>query len=228
MGKTISCYVAFDPSMVEDKKAVLNSKQANALSFGQGVARLSPDLIYVIPKQWVHSRKLNAPINGVTHSNSIYAFGFDKGGNLVEVQELSTSTLTVRHYGSTDYDAPRIIAERNANNLWRVKTGQGHVNGVVNNGMVPFITVPIDDNNSNAYVPKNIALKLNKRGEFYVLGFESVSNGFDVKHVEDNGEDVVKFDTRALNIYDQVDADFTTDWEDVKGVAKAVFSELPK
>lgn len=228
MGKTISCYVAFDPSKVEDKKAVLNSKQANALAFGQSVARLSPDLIYVVPKQWVHSRKLNAPINGVTHSLCVYVFGFDKGGNLVELQELSTSSLTARHYGSTDNDAPRIIAERNDSNLWRVRTGQGHVNGVVNNGAVPFITIPIDGNNSNAYVPKNITLKLNRRGEFYVLGFESVANGYDVKHVEDNGEDVVKFDTRALNIYDQVDADFTTDWEDVKGVAKAVFSELPK
>lgn len=228
MGKTISVYVAFDPSMVEDKKAVLNEKQANALAFGQSVARLSPDLVYVVPKQWVHARQLSRPFNGVTHSLCVYAFGFDKGGNLVESQELSISSLTVRHYGSTDYDAPRIIAERNANNLWRVKTGQGHVNGVVNNGMVPFITVPIDDNTSNAYVPKNISLKLKKRDEFYVLGFESVSNGYDVKHVEDNGEDIVKFDTRALNIYDLVDADFTTDWEDVKGVAKSVFTDLPK
>lgn len=228
MGKVISCYVAFDPSMVEDKKAVLNEKQANALAFGQSVARLSPDLVYVVPKQWVHARKLSRPFNGVTHSLCVYAFGFDKGGNLVESQELSTSSLTARHYGSTAEAAPRIIVERNDSNLWRVKNGQGQVSGVIKNGTLPFINVPIDEGKSNAYVPKNVSLKLNNRDEFYVLGFESVGEGYDVKHVEDNGEAVVKFDKRALNIYDQVEADFVTDWEDVKGVAKAAFTELPK
>lgn len=185
--------------------------------------RLSLDLIYVIPRQWVHSEKLNTPINGNDRSNKVFAFGFTESGDLKEVVTLSINGLRDRHYGVIK-DTPnlKLPVVKNDNGLWRLEPGTSSFSVFSDGSSVPFKT-----EGNKVYVSEDFSFKVLSRNNCYAVTFQRTApnaNTWDIIHVTDDGNEIAKLSSRAYNDYVKVPNQFNTDWDKVAEVDAEIFN----
>ena len=179
--------------------AEFSDKQLANLEY-VGATRLNSDLIYVIPRQWIHSSKLKRPINGKETSNKVYVLGFNAEGQMVTVLTIALNSLTQQFYGLVK-DGPLVIsAVKNGDSLYRAIAGTSQTSVWLKGGL------PLRVQNKNVYISRDIAFKLSSRESVYTGKFKQVSNGWDmlVKHTSDDV--IIDLGVQTMNLLEEVSA----------------------
>lgn len=184
--------------------SVLTQAQINGLNSNS--VRLRNDLVYVVPRQKVHSEKIS--VRGTErNSNKVFAFGcvYDPEAKTltpVTVTTLSINGLRQRHYGFVENGPVKALAEQR-DGLWRMKAGQGldQISVFKNGG----VTVHIDGTTATVE-PINFAVV--DRKPCHTIGMTENADGkYDFNHKKDGKDDVIEFQATDLNVYEEVFAD---------------------
>lgn len=162
--------IEFDAGSLRGK-AEFSAKQLTNLEY-TGSIRLRPDLIYVIPRQWVHKAQLLRTINGKDTSNKVFIIGFNKDRQVETVFTMALNGLTQQFYGLLeDFPTLLISAVKNADNLYRAVAGTSQTSVWLKGGL------PIRTKGSNAYIPYDVAFSLSGRKSVWCGKFKEESPG---------------------------------------------------
>lgn len=178
-------------------KAEFNAKQLANLEY-TGAIRLNPDLLYVIPKQWVHSENLLRPINGKDKSNKVFVLGF-KDEHLETVFSLALNGLNQQFYGTVRENPKMLIsAVQNGDNLYRAIAGTSQISVWTKGGL------PVYVQGSNAYIPYDVAFRLVGREAVWTGKFKETKTGSGkwnmlVKTID--GDTFLDLGIQSMNMY---------------------------
>ena len=197
MANKSQCRVDYNPQAISGI-AELNDKQVE--SYQTTAQRLRSDLIYFVPKQWVHDE--NVKVNGVDHkSNKIFAIGVDKDGNAITAVTLSVNGLRNRHYGKIKENPNLMIkAFQNDDKLWRAVAGTTQ-EPVFVQGALPLTVI-----GKKAYINRPFAFSITGRHQCFGVNFtESAPGKWNINHHTVGTDEYVTLTSQTLNEYSEVD-----------------------
>lgn len=202
MGKTISVFVAFNEKSVVAGKATVTASEANFLN--RASLRLSPDLIYVMPKQWVHTEKLVRPFNGYDNFKAVYVIGLNKDGIIVECQSIGYNSLKSTFYGTENEPMELSLVDKGDRKVIE------QVGKNVFKGERPPFKVTED---LHPYVARDFAFKLIKREYAFLPTLKQINNVWTYFMKNDK----VAGEYKPLNTYEATEIPATHEWKDVRG-----------
>ncbi len=203
MGKTISVHVAFDATALVEAKATVTASEAQYLN--RASLRLSKDLIYVLPKQWVHVEKLAQPFNGYDNFKAVYVVGMDIAGHPIEIQSIGYNSLKTTFYGTDAEPKELELVESKGR---QVIKQQG--TNVFKGERPPFkVTEDL-----HPYVARDFAFKLVKRSDCFIPALKQINKVW-TYFLDDDGKVAGEF--KLINLYEPATIPAQIDWKDLKG-----------
>lgn len=203
MGKTISVHVGFDATAVMETKATVKAREE--MHINRASLRLSKDLIYVLPKQWVHLEKLAIPYKGHNNFKAVYVVGMDVVGHPIEIQSIGYNSLKTTFYGT---DVEPMELELVESKGRQVIKQQG--TNVFKGERPPFkVTEDL-----HPYVARDFAFKLVKRSDCFIPELKQINKVW-TYFLDDDGKVAGEF--KLLNLYESVTIPDVLDWKDLKG-----------
>lgn len=192
MGKSI---IDFDEKSIKGK-AVLTEKQITSLNYGNS-QRLRKDLVYVVPKQWIHSEEM--VINDVTHlSPKVFCVGYDDKGTAQVVTSISVNTLRARHLGKVSDGILEIHLKKDDKGLLRAAEKQQQYPVMVSGNL------PLKVEGKEAYTTRDFAFKVNDRYPVFNFKFAETAKGSGKWNVlAKEGTSIADLDTPTVNEYEE-------------------------
>lgn len=192
MGKSI---IDFDEKSVKGK-AQLTDKQVESFKYGNS-QRLRKDLVYVVPKQWIHSEEME--VNGVKRlSPKVFCVGYDADGTAQVVTSISVNTLRARHLGKVADGILEIQLKKDDKGLLRAAERQQQYPVMVSGNL------PLKVDGKEAYTTRDFAFKVNDRYPVFNFKFAETSKGSGKWNVlAKEGTSIADLDTPTVNEYEE-------------------------
>lgn len=192
MGKSI---IDFDEKSVKGK-AQLTDKQVESFNYGNS-QRLRKDLVYVVPKQWIHSEEMM--VQGVTRlSPKVFCVGYSADGTAQVVTSVSINTLRARHLGKVADGILEIQLKKNDAGLLRAAEKQQQFPVMVSGNL------PLQVEGNGAFVKRDFAFKVNDRYPVFNFKFKETAKGSGKWNIlAKEGTAIADLDTPTVNEYEE-------------------------
>lgn len=205
--------------------SVFTTKQIESLTFAAGIVRLREDLVYVIPRQWIHNEKLTRAFRGHEFSKKVFLLGVDpESGSVATVSTLSINSLQSSYYGDVEEWPNLKISAIFRNGVYRAPQGTS-MHSVFDNGGVTFL-----DKDNHAYVAHEMAFKVGKRHSVWVTELNNTGTPenpiWDMSTISDGDSKYLKLVQTTMNRFTEVtvpDYEFTRE-----SVGQKVYDDITK